>query len=615
MPEPAPAPDPDRLDGLLSRAALTTPQKIALRGDRTQLTYAQLDERVSRCASVLRGKFHADGQLVALAAALDPSTAVAYYGTIRAGATVAIVNPHLRQENLVHALRTSSASVAIVTAEMHTRLKQVRDRLPSLRHVVLISGNEDKREAAATEGPASLDALIDNAHAVEERAGVGHPEDVACIQFTSGTTGPPKGVRLSHRNLIANAGQVARAHRLDGDAVMLNHLPLFHPMHLNAGVAAMATHILCAADDVADSIEAANAAGATHFYSLPVRLARLADDPRLPRLCLNTVRTILSGGSTLPPHAARTLSAHFGVATVQGYGLAETSPLTHADLPERPTPRSVGPPVEGTECRVVGVESREPLPSGKPGEVQVRGPQVMQGYLAGVEAPIDADGWLSTGDVGYIGDSGVLFLVDRLKDVFKCDNELVSPSEIETVLARHPQVADCAVVDVPHPYSGAVAHAFVVPRSAEAHPEAIVAETNEELADFERVRGIDFTDSIPRSPNGKVLRRELRERAKFNTTRRVAMVTVINRLTVSGDASEFERAISAITGYMKQQPGFIGHQLYRSRTNPQVYVETAEWTAAELHRKAMTADTFRNLVKDLGKVASAEPDVFEVVAD
>ncbi|MEZ0095621.1 class I adenylate-forming enzyme family protein [Streptacidiphilus sp. EB129] len=497
---------PDRLDDLVRAAAQTVPHRIALRDKDTQLSYAELDAQVSRCAGVVRNHWHASGGVIALVAALDPAFAVAYYGIVRGGASVAIVNAHLRGENLAHVLRLSGARIAIVTHEMRDRIQEARRWVPELTEVLLTRGD------AGGTGAECLEDLVDN-HAPVTATPPASADEVACIQFTSGTTGPAKGVQLSHQNLVTNAHQVAKAHRLNGDAVMLNHLPSFHPMHLNAGLAAMATHVLCRSADGADAVDEANNYGATHFYSLPVRLARLAADPRLPGLRLATVRTILSGGSALLPAAAEALSAHFGVAAIQGYGLAETSPLTHGDLPERPTVGSVGPPVEGTECRTVDVDSRQPLPVGERGEVQVRGPQVMRGYLAGVDNPIDRDGWLSTGDIGYIRYDGVLFLVDRTKDVFKCDNWLVSPSEIEAVLARHSDVADCAVVDVPDPFRGAVAYAFIVPRSPDADLGRVLEEANAGLSDFERLHGIEAVDAIPRSPNGKILRRDLRARA------------------------------------------------------------------------------------------------------
>jgi long-chain acyl-CoA synthetase len=248
-------------------------------------------------------------------------------------------------------------------------------------------------------------------------------------------------------------------------------------------------------------------------------LLRLADDPRLPELKLASVEAIMSGGSALSPAAATTLSAHFGIPVTQGYGLAETSPLTHTDRIAAPRIGSVGTVVAGTGCRIVDLDSRAVLGAGERGEVQLRGPQLMSGYLDPAQPTgIDAEGWLSTGDVGYQDADGYLFLVDRLKDVFKVDNWLVSPSEIEAVLAGHPAVRECVVVDRPHPYRGAVPYAFVV--LAQPEPlDGIQDWANAQMPYYQHIQQIGVVDAIPRSPNGKVARRDIRAWAgPTNTT-------------------------------------------------------------------------------------------------
>ncbi|MEU4209186.1 class I adenylate-forming enzyme family protein [Streptomyces sp. NPDC026206] len=483
------------LDGLLRLAAAAAPGRVALRTPAGQTTFAELDEQVSRCASALAAMAGRRGAAVGIVATLDPSFAVAYYATARAGNVIALINPLLNEQALAYALGTAEVSVAVAPPQVAERMARVRHRLPHLRTVVA-------PDAVTGDGP-DVSAIRTD------------PGSVACIQFTSGTTGDPKAVQLTHRNLVVNAAQIAAVHGLDGGSVTLNHLPLYHPMHLNSAVHAGATQLLCPDPDPATAIGTANRHAATHYYSLPVRLAHLAADPRLPQLALHTVRAIFSGGSALLPAPARTLASHFGIPVVQGYGLAETSPLTHCEPPARPRPGSVGTAVPGTDCRVVDVDTRAPLPTGRQGEVQVRGPQLMKGYLGAATPATDADGWFSTGDVGYQDEEGHLFLADRLKDVFKCENWLVSPTEIERVLIRHPAVHDCAVVDHPEPFSGAVAHAFVVlARDREPpQPSALTAYVNDQVPYYQHLKYLSVLPAIPRSPNGKILRRELRERA------------------------------------------------------------------------------------------------------
>ncbi|MFE4868539.1 class I adenylate-forming enzyme family protein [Streptomyces sp. NPDC056682] len=490
---------PDRLDQLLSRAASAHPERRAIVTDDTELDYATLDARVTVVAAALQA-LAPEPSVVAVGSVLHPDFAVAYYAAVRAGHTVAVVNPLLREDDLAHVLGLGGANVVLLDPALNARLEQVRDRLPELREVVLIGAGTDGLARLTCDAPPA-------AHAKG-------PGDTAALQFTSGTTGRPKAVRLSHRNVTVNAAQIAQAHRLDGEAVTLNHLPTYHPMHLNSAIAAGATQVLCAAPEPYAALMTANRHGATILYSLPVRLARLAADPDLDSVSMTTVRRIASGGSGLPVPAARRLSKRFGVPVFQGYGLAETSPLTHSDDPDQPVHGSVGTPVAGTECRVVDIDSRAVLAVGGVGEVQLRGPQVMQGYAGGPDGTgLEPDGWLSTGDVGRIDADGRLFLVDRLKDVFKCDNFLVAPSDVERVLRRDARVADVVVVEVADAAHGAVAGALVVLAGAREEELAeIVDRANEALPYYQHVRDAMTLDVIPRSGNGKIQRRLLAER-------------------------------------------------------------------------------------------------------
>ncbi|WP_067794019.1 class I adenylate-forming enzyme family protein [Actinomadura formosensis] len=482
-----------RLDALVARAARRRPGRTAIRIGGEAMTFGELDAAVTRCAAALRGLAGPPGAVVGLVSTLHPSFAVAYHGIARAGHIVAIINPLLREEGLRHVLALSRARAVVATPETGARIAGLRGDLPDLETV--IPAGAGRLSAAGRIDPVPEDADLD---------------DVVCLQFTSGTTGAAKGVRLTHRNLTVNAAQIAWAHGLDEESVTLNHLPNYHPMHLNSALHAAATQVLCAEPEGSAAVEAANAHGATHFYGLPVRLARLARDTRLAELRLATVRGVFSGGSALPVPAAERLSRHFGVPVVQGYGLAETSPLTHGDDPADPAPGSVGRPVPLTECRIVDVESRAVLPPGEKGEVQVRGPQLMAGYLGGGSGR-DAGGWFSTGDLGRVDEAGRLHLIDRLKDVFKCDNWLVAPAGIERVALRHPAVRECVVFDRPHPLSGAVANAVVVLDDPDVPAEAVAEFVNEQVPYYERIDRITAVEAVPRSATGKIVRRELRD--------------------------------------------------------------------------------------------------------
>ncbi len=500
------------LGELPRRAAQRWPERTALRAGERTLTFAALDTQVDRLSAAV-GRAVEDGGVVGVVTVLDPVFAVAYYGAARAGCTVLTLNPFLRGEALARVLSRSRTRLALVPRQTAERLVPLRPQLPDL-HTLVVT---DAADGDLPEGSVSLEDFT-RGSATEsgdtKDAARPAPDDVACLHFTSGTTGAPKAVRLSHRGLTANAAQTAQAQGLDEASVTLNQLPLFHIMHLNSALWAGATQVLFPGGDPVAAVAVGDVHGATHWFSIPMRLAQLAADPRLPQLRPQTVRGIFCGGSALRTDVAEKLSAHFGFPVVQGYGLAEASPTVTLDLPHRARPGSCGPAVAGTEVRAVDVESRAPLGSGQKGEIQIRGPQLMTGYAGRDFAEdLDEEGWFSTGDVGHLDTDGYLFLADRLGDVFKCDHELVAPAEVETVLLRHDAVADCVVFGLPDDFSGAVPHALVVLREgAGTSSEDLMAVLNRNLAPFERLRGLDLVTEVPRSPNGKVQRRMLRDR-------------------------------------------------------------------------------------------------------
>ncbi|WP_331719232.1 AMP-binding protein [Streptomyces sp. NBC_00158] len=510
------------LDGLLRRAAERAPDAPALRVGGRTLTFGELDARADRIAAFLECSVGRRGARVGVAGTLDADFPAAYYGTVRSGNTVVLLNPLVSPTRLVKVLGSAGAELAIVPRATAELLADAESRPPSLS-LVLVTGAGDEPVPGDT---VPVDLVLDAVAAATRRAAPGGPDDFdpgaeVCVQFTTGTTARPKGVRLTHRNLVANAAQTAAAHHLDAGSVTLNHLPLYLPMHLNSAVYAGACQVLCPDPEPAASLALAESSGATHYYGLPARLHRLAADERLhgpeplpgvpagPRL-----RVVLSGGSALSPDAARILGERLGVPVLQGYGLAELSPLTHSQSPDRPVPGSVGTPVPGTGCRIVHPETGVPLGPGETGEVQVRGPQLMAGYLDENGPAGDADGWFSTGDVGRIGPDGDLFLVDRLGDVFLHDGELVSPSAVERILGSDPRVAECAVVGWPDAVHGSVTWAGIVLRDhAAAGPavlEEIAARANTRLAPYERIRRVEAIDAVPRTPVGKPVRGELR---------------------------------------------------------------------------------------------------------
>lgn len=616
-----------RLDELLASTASAHPDRVALQSSRQRYTYAELDEAVTRCATALR-QLADPGEVVAVASVLEPEYAIVYYGALRAGLPVLPVVPMLREPQLVHVLSRAGARVGLLSTEMIDRVQAVRAGVPRLTSLVALFG------------PARVPTLLDLLPDAAAPGGTDLPGDsvdgVVCapaaLHFTSGTTGLPKCVALTHANVVANALQTAHTHRLGPDSVSLVSFPTYHPMHLNSAVVAGARQVLHSGPDPVEAVHLACEHSATHFYTLPARLIQLTGDPRLTSLRMPTVRFVASGGSALPAAVAETLSNRFGVPVVQGYGLAETAPLTHFDDPDEPAAGSVGRPLPDTECRTVDLDTQQVLPLGSAGAVQVRGPQVMAGYVgedvgrAGLRAvdlvdgsAVDADGWFCTGDVGTIDRSGRLRLIDRTKDIFKYDNFLISPTELEAALAAHPAVADSVVLDHPDGVHGAVPHAFVVlrrhhgPDDLPARVRAVVDAVNAELPSFKQIRHAEPVESIPRSPIGKIARRELRHALHTRLSGGSTMVVLVNRFTLTAAPEEFERVFAASSDFMRSQAGFLDHTLVRSLRNPNVYINIAHWDSAESHLRVVGNESFGQHIRELASVARAEPDLYAVV--
>jgi long-chain acyl-CoA synthetase len=592
-----------RMDQLLARTAAAHPDRVAIRAGERTVSYAELDAAVTRCAKRIHGLTGGERTVVAVGSLLDPDYVIAYYAAIRSGNIALPVVPLLPAVALKYQLEMSGAGIAFLSAQMNDRFSRIAPGLAEPPQVVVFGGGE--LLAGGQEG--DEDELPDT--------GEYDPDEPAAMHFTSGTTGMPKAVLLSQRNVTANAAQVADALQIDAGSVCVICFPTYHPMHMNGTVIAGATQVLTTEPDLVTAVRLANQGRATHMFSLPAWLNRLAytgsDD-----LGLDTVRFVGSGGAALSPVVAEQLRDRLGVPVIQGYGLAETSPLTHFDSPQDPVPGSVGRPVADTQCRIVGVESRAEVAAGELGEIQLRGPQVMLGYRHHPErAEIDADGWLSTGDVGYVDATGRLFLVDRIKDVFKHDNFIVSPTEIESVLAGHPAVADCVVVDRPHEVHGGVAYAYVTLRDGRDQLDEIVHWVNDQLPYYKHIWDAEAVPGIPRSPNGKIPRRDLRGALHAQFAGGSKMVILLNRLTVTGDPEKFEEVFAKSSQFMRAQPGFMGHTLVKSLRNPGSYVNIAHWEQAADHIQSVQNPEFMEHITALAAVSSSDPDLYSIVME
>ncbi len=474
---------PERdLGGYVLGDAAATSQKPAIvdaaTGETT--TYAELDAAAGRVAAGLRRHGVEPGDMVGLIGHNGASWAIAYYGILRAGAVVTPLNPVLTDDEVQ---------------------RQVADS-----HAGLLLSPERALELSAG---APLDPTETP------------PEELAILPYSSGTTGTMKGVMLSHRNLVANLKQIEVPMPIGSDDVLIGLLPFFHiygqTVVLNLGLANGATTVTMPRFDLDRLLEAIERHRATWLHIAPPVVLALATAPEVERRDLSSLKMVISGAAPLDEDLARRAEERIGAPIRQGYGMTELSPVSHksplaraAEIP----PGSVGPLVPNTEARLVDPESGQDLAAGEQGELWIRGPQMMSGYLHDPEATAEAitpDGWLRTGDIARIDEAGNAFIVDRLKELIKYKGYQVPPAELEAVLVSHPKVRDAGVVGVPSEEGGEAPKAFVVASEA-VDPEDLIAYVAQRVAPFKRVREVELTDEIPKSASGKILRRVLRER-------------------------------------------------------------------------------------------------------
>jgi acyl-CoA synthetase (AMP-forming)/AMP-acid ligase II len=472
-----------------------------------RLSYAELVTAVDAVAGALAALGVRPGDVVALVSHNQPRFAVALHGIAAAGATVTPVNPAFTADEITKILRASGA-VAVIAAEPAAATVARAADAAGVEHRFVLGTAPGFRPFAELEGSglAAPDVRIDPATAV------------VALPFSSGTTGLPKGVRLTHRNLVANLEQNRVGWPVAADDVLPAALPFFHiygfTIILNTGLTARARIVTLPRFELHAYLRMVQEHRCTRAFLAPPMVLALATAPAVDEYDLSSLRVGICGAAPLDVAVTERAEKRLGCLIRQGYGMTEASPGTHlvADADVATTPAgSVGRLVPGTEARIVDPATGEDVPDGEAGELWVRGPQVMPGYLddPGATAATIVDGWLRTGDIARVDADEVYWIVDRLKELIKYKGYQVAPAELEAVLLTHPDVLDAAVVGVPHAEGGEAPKAFVVT----AHPldaEALMTWVAERVAPYKKVRAVEFVAEIPRSPSGKILRRQLR---------------------------------------------------------------------------------------------------------
>ncbi|MFC9330365.1 AMP-binding protein [Kitasatospora sp. NPDC057015] len=488
------------------------------------VSYGRLAAAVRRASAGLAEAGVRPGDVVALYSPNTIAYPVVYFGATAAGATVTTVSSLTTAGELATQLRDSRARWIITVSPFLPVALAAAETVAAagepITEIFVCDGAEGHRslgDLLASTAPAPT-PVIDPA------------ADVAVLPYSSGTTGLPKGVMLTHRSIATNLAQTDALYRPAVGERVLAVLPFFHiyglAALLNQPLRCGATVVVLPRFDLEQFLRTIQEQRVEALIVAPPIVLALAKHPLVDAYDLSSLRYVLSAAAPLDADLAEACARRLGLPRIlQGYGMTELSPVTHVVSPYDPDPArgSVGRLVPSTELRIAALDGAGPeadgdLGAGRTGEILVRGPQVMKGYFArpnDTAATVDADGWLHTGDVGYVDERGYLFVVDRVKELIKYKGYQVAPAELEALLLTHPQIADAAVIGV-HDADGVERpKAFVVRAPGSSLTEEQVAEfVAGQVAPYKKVRAVEFLAAVPKSASGKILRRELRDRER-----------------------------------------------------------------------------------------------------
>jgi acyl-CoA synthetase (AMP-forming)/AMP-acid ligase II len=514
------------IPAVVEQAAARHGEREALVDGDTRLTFAELAAAADRAARAYVAAGIEPGDRVALWAPNSGDWVIGALGAFRAGAVVVTVNTRFKGHEAAHVLRTAEARMLLTVTDFlgtdYLALLAEAGAPGCLQSTVVLSGPVPPGATGWDEFLAGADA-VDPAVTAGRAAAVG-PDDVSTIIFTSGTTGAPKGAMLRHGASVRAYTAWSEVVGLQaGDRYLIVN-PFFHCFGLKAGILAClltgATIVPHPVFDVPSVMARVDEERITMLPGAPAIYQTILDHPELGRYDLSTLRLAVTGAATVPVEMIHRMRSELTFRTiVTGYGLTESTGITtmcrHTDDPET-IARTAGRPIPGVEVRLVDTDGKEVGP-GEPGEVLVRGYNLMAGYYgdpAATAEAIDADGWLHTGDVGVLDDRGNLTITDRIKDMFVVGGFNAYPAEIENVIATHPAVGQVAVIGVPDHRLGEVGKAYVVPRAgATVDPAELVAWCRERMANYKVPRSVEVVEALPLNATGKVLKYVLREQA------------------------------------------------------------------------------------------------------
>ncbi|KKB34823.1 long-chain-fatty-acid--CoA ligase [Bacillus thermotolerans] len=537
--------DEQPLHSYLTHAAELYGEKTAIHFMGKDLSFQEVYESALKIGRYLRKLGIEKGDRVAIMLPNSPQAVISYFGTLYAGGIVVQTNPLYTEREIEYQMKDSGAKAIITLDILYPRVRSVmkntdlqhiivtavKDYLPFPKniiypfiqqkqtglkvHVEEHGTNHDFLTIMKTEAPEAVDVTVHS------------EEDLALLQYTGGTTGFPKGVMLTHKNLIANTSMCAAwmYKCKKGEEIILGVLPFFHVYGMTAVMVLSIMQgykmVLLPKFDVKMTLKAIQKQRPTLFPGAPTIYIALLNEPSLQKYDLSSIQCCISGSAPLPAEIQQRFEKVTGGRLVEGYGLSETSPVTHSNFlwGEERVKGSVGVPWPDTDAVILSLETGKALPPGEVGEIAIKGPQVMKGYWNRPEETERTfkDGWLLTGDVGYMDENGYFFVVDRKKDVILAGGYNIYPREVEEVLYEHEAVQEAAVIGVPDPYRGETVKAFIVRKEGHIVTEEELDQyMRENLAVYKVPKIYEFRDELPKTAVGKILRRVLVDEEKKN---------------------------------------------------------------------------------------------------
>jgi acyl-CoA synthetase (AMP-forming)/AMP-acid ligase II len=508
-------------------------EKVAINYYGREIGFQELDDLSDRFAVALNDLGLKKGGRVSLYLENCPQFVIAYYGTLKAGGVVVAANPMFKEDELLYELKDSGTEIIIALDHLYPLVREIQKKI-QLSQVIVTSYWDflpdnpvlpvhPSMQPPKEVFPRTLDFLdlLQKYEPEPPRPEINMHDDLALLQYTSGTTGLPKGAMITHYSLLFNTVGSTVWTRIAEDDVHLSVLPFFHVtgmIHgMNRPIYTGTTNVMISRFDTETAIKAIHDFRCTVWVSITTMNVAVINFPDIHKYNLQSLKHCSSGGAPIPKEILQRWREIVGPELVEGYGLSETISQTHVNPTSSPRYGSIGIPHFGVECRIVDANTQEELPIGEEGELIIKGPMVTKGYWNNPEETekVLQDGWFATGDIARMDHDGYFYIVERKKDMIKASGYSVFPAEVEALIYEHPAVQEVAVIGVPDPHRGENIKAFIILRpqyKGQVTDKEMIAWAKNKMAAYKYPRIVEFVDELPKTGSGKILKRALRDR-------------------------------------------------------------------------------------------------------